>query len=40
MDRQQLTMMANKFPSVFDASLLNARGSQLEFCRRQRPITP
>lgn len=40
MDRQQLTMMANKFPSVFDASLLNARGSQLEFCRRQRQITP
>jgi hypothetical protein len=40
MDRQQLTMMANKFQSVFDASLLNARGSQLEFCRRQRQITP
>ena len=40
MDRQQLTMMANKFQSVFDASMLNARGSQLEFCRRQRQITP
>ena len=40
MDRQQLPMMANKFPSVFDASLLNARGHQLEFCWRQRPITP
>jgi len=40
MDRQQLTMMANKFQSVFDASLLNERGSQLEFCRRQRQITP
>ncbi len=40
MDRQQLTMMANKFPSVFDASLLNARGHQLEFCWRQRQITP
>jgi hypothetical protein len=40
MDRQQLTMMANKFQSVFDASVLNARGSQLEFCRRQRQITP
>lgn len=40
MDRQQLTMMANKFQSVFDASLLNERGNQLEFCRRQRQITP
>ena len=40
MDRQQLTMMANKFQSVFDASLLNERGSQLEFCRRQRQMTP
>lgn len=40
MDRQQLPMMANKFQSVFDASMLNARGSQREFCRRQRQITP
>src|SRR5712664_2672686 len=40
MDRQQLTMMANKFQSVFDASLLNERGHQLEFCWRQRQITP
>jgi hypothetical protein len=40
MDRQQLTMMANKFQSVFDASLLNERGSQREFCRRQRQMTP
>ena len=40
MDRQQLTMMANKFQSVFDASLLNERGNQLEFCWRQRQITP
>ncbi len=40
MDRQQLTMMANKFQSVFDASRLNERGNQLEFCRRQRQITP
>ena len=40
MDRQQLTMMANKFQSVFNASLLNERGNQLEFCWRQRQITP
>jgi hypothetical protein len=40
MDRQQLTIMANKFQSVFDASMLNERGNQLEFCRRQRQITP
>lgn len=40
MDRQQLTMMANKFPSVFDASLRNERGNQLECCWRQRPMTP
>jgi len=40
MDRQQLTIMANKFQSVFDASLLNERGNQLEFCWRQRQITP
>jgi len=40
MARPQLTMMANKFQSVFDASLRNARGSQLECCRRQRQITP
>jgi hypothetical protein len=40
MDRQQVTMMANKFQSVFDASLLNERGNQLEFCWRQRQITP
>ena len=40
MDRPQPTMMANKFQSVFDASLLNERGNQLEFCWRQRQITP
>jgi hypothetical protein len=40
MDRQQLPMMANKFQSVFDASMRNARGSQLECCRRQRQMTP
>jgi hypothetical protein len=39
MDRPQLTMMANTFPSVFDASLLHARGHPLELCRRQRQMT-
>jgi len=33
-------MMAHKFQSVFDASTLDDRGDQLEFCRRQRLITP
>ena len=40
MDHQQLIIMANKFQSVFDASTLNERGGQLEFCQRQRQITP
>ena len=40
MDHKQLTIMANKFQSVLDASTLDARGDQLEFCQRQRLITP
>src|SRR2546428_5599162 len=40
MDRQQLTIMANKFQSVFDASRLDARGHDRGFCQRQRLITP
>jgi hypothetical protein len=40
MDRPQLTIMANKFQAVFDASRLDARGNALEFCQRQRLITP
>jgi hypothetical protein len=40
MDRRQLTIMANKFQSVFDPSTLNHQGDQLEFCQRQRLITP
>ena len=40
MDPNQLSMMANKFPSVLDASTLNARGNQLAFCQRQRLLTP
>jgi len=40
MDRRQLTIMANKFQSVFDASRLDARGHDRGFCQRQRLITP
>src|SRR6266496_1442302 len=40
MDRRQLTIMAHKFQSVFDPSTLNDQGDQLEFCQRQRQITP
>jgi len=40
MDPQQLTMMANKFQSVLDASVLNDRGKQLGLSKRQRIITP
>jgi hypothetical protein len=40
MDRPQLTIMANKFQSVFDASRLDARGNAREFCQRQRLMTP
>ena len=40
MDRQQSTMMANKFQSVLDASILNERGNQLGFAERERLITP
>ena len=40
MDRPQLPMMANTCQSVLDASRRNARGNQLECCRRQRPMTP
>src|SRR5712692_3696312 len=40
MDHTHLTIMANKFQSVLDASTLDVRGDQLEFCQRQRLITP
>ncbi|MDH3600001.1 MAG: IS4 family transposase [Candidatus Tectomicrobia bacterium] len=40
MDRQQSTMMANKFQSVLDAPVLNARGKQLGFAERERLLTP
>ena len=40
MDRQQLTMMANKFQSVLDEDVLNERGQQVGFAKRERLITP
>jgi Transposase DDE domain len=40
MDPKQLSMMASKFQCVLDASALDARGDHLEFCQRQRLITP
>ncbi len=40
MDPQELTIMAKKFQSVFDAPTLDARGSTIDFCQRHRLITP
>jgi hypothetical protein len=40
MDPQQFTTMANKFQSVLDADVLNERGKQLGFAKRERLITP
>jgi hypothetical protein len=40
MDLQQSTIMANKFQAVFDADVLNERGKQLGFAKRERLITP
>src|SRR5438270_2148914 len=40
MDHGQLSMVADKFPWVFSAPLLNACGTATKFCRRQRTITP
>jgi len=40
MDLQQSTIMANKFQAVLDADVLNARGKQLGFAKRERLITP
>jgi hypothetical protein len=40
MDPQQFTAMANKFQSVLDVSVLNERGKQLGFSKRERLITP
>src|SRR6266705_715663 len=40
MDPQQFTTMANKFQSVLDADVLNERGKQLGFSKRERLLTP
>lgn len=40
MDRQQFTMMANKFQAVLDESTLNERGQALGLVQRQRLVTP
>ena len=40
MDHGQLSMVADKFQWVFSEALLNACGTDVKFCRRQRLITP
>ena len=40
MDHGQLSMVADKFQWVCAASLLNACGTDAQFCRRERSITP
>jgi hypothetical protein len=40
MEQPQFTTMANKFQSVLDANVLNERGKQLGFAKRERLITP
>jgi hypothetical protein len=40
MDHGQLSIVADKFHWVFSAPLLNACGTEVKFCRRQRIITP
>src|SRR5437868_7928386 len=40
MDHGQLTMVADKFQWVFSEPLLNTCGKDVQFCRRQRVITP
>ena len=40
MDHGQLSMVADKFQWVFSEALLNACGKDVQFCRRQRVITP
>src|SRR5256886_9204076 len=40
MDRQQSAIMATKFQAVLDADVLNERGKQLGFAKRERLITP
>jgi hypothetical protein len=40
MEHPQFTTIANKFQSVLDAEVLNARGKQLGFAKRERLVTP
>ena len=40
MDHGQLSMVADKFQWVFSEPLLNACGTEVKFCRRQRIIKP
>ena len=40
MDHAQLSMVADKFQWVFAEPLRNACGTAVQFCRRQRVITP
>jgi hypothetical protein len=40
MDHGQLSMVVDKFQWVFSEALLNACGTDVKFCRRQRVITP
>ena len=40
MDPHQFTTMATKFQSVLDADILNERGKQRGFSKRERLITP
>src|SRR5439155_24947859 len=40
MDPHQFTTMATKFQSVLDADVLNERGKQRGFAKRERLITP
>src|SRR5437588_11249239 len=39
-DHGQLSMVADKFHWVFSEALLNACGTDVKLCRRQRVITP
>ena len=40
MDHGHLRMVADKFPWVFSEALLTGGGKAVQFCRRQRVITP
>jgi hypothetical protein len=40
MDHGHLSMVADKFQWMFSEALLNACGTEVKFCRRQRVLTP